>query len=230
MQGNYLPFGIASLDRLLGGGIENGSLTEFYGEGGTGKSNLCLLLACRVVRQGQWVVYLDTEGLSMDRLSQVAGGQGTTLSQVVRRLLLNTPKTLEEQERVVERTSSLMLEREGKIGLVIVDSPTLLYRLALGQEDEETARQSLSTQVATLLHAAIETSIPVVITNQVWRDIHSATFEPIGGSFLSHIAKTIVRLERLQSGWRRATLMKHRSLPEGGTADYRISPWGIQSG
>jgi len=111
----------------------------------------------------------------------------------------------------------------------VLDSATMLYRLAFGMEGEDAARQSLSSQLATLLHSALETGVPVLMTNQVWRDVSSSTFEPIGGSFVNHVAKTTLRLERLKEGWRRMVLMKHRSLPEGGRADFLLAPEGIRS-
>lgn len=225
-----LAFGVRSLDGLLGGGLDVGSITQLYGEGGSGKSNLCLWLASRVALSDRWVVYVDTEGLSLDRLEQMAQGQGGTLAQVVRRLLLTSPKSLEEQERAVERACALAEEPERRIGLLIVDSATLLYRLQLGMEEEGVARQSLSVQMADLLHAGIEASVPVLITNQVWRDPETRRFEPIGGSFLQHVSKSMVRVERSQDGWRRAVLVKHRSIAEGGMATFRLTDRGIESG
>ena len=66
-----IPVGCNSFDTLLGGGIECGSVTLFYGEAGTGKTNICLQTAYNVVKSGKKVAYLDTEGLSMDRMKQV---------------------------------------------------------------------------------------------------------------------------------------------------------------
>lgn len=45
-----LTTGSKELDRLLGGGIETGSITEIFGEFRTGKSQFCLTLAvtCQV--------------------------------------------------------------------------------------------------------------------------------------------------------------------------------------
>lgn len=45
-----LTTGSAELDRLLGGGIETGSITELFGEFRTGKTQLCHTLAvtCQV--------------------------------------------------------------------------------------------------------------------------------------------------------------------------------------
>lgn len=224
-----LAFGVPSLDSLLGGGLERASLTEVFGEGGTGKTNLCLQLTCRVALEDAWVFYIDTEGLSLDRLGALAAGMGKSLPEVLRRLLVTTPKSLVEQETAVNRVSDLIGNRQRPVGLVVLDSATLLYRLELGLEDESEARRSLSTQLATLLHAALDFHVPVIFTNQVFRDSSTGQFEPIGGTFANHVAKTILRLDRGNDGWRRATLLKSRSLPEGGTAEFRLTNRGIES-
>ena len=46
----YLTSGSKELDRLLGGGLETGSITEIFGEFRTGKTQLCHMLAvtCQV--------------------------------------------------------------------------------------------------------------------------------------------------------------------------------------
>lgn len=230
MPPDRIETGVRSLDALLQGGLETGAITEVYGEGGSGKSNLCLWMAAKVALADRWVVYIDTEGLSIDRLDQMARGQRGDLPRVVRRLLLTSPKNLEEQERAVERAASLAVEKERKVGLIVLDSATMLYRLQLGMEEEGVARQSLSVQMADLLHAGLESTIPILITNQVYHDSSTRQFEPIGGSFLNHVAKTVLRLERGKDGWRRAVLIKHRSLAEGSMATFRLTDQGIASG
>lgn len=46
-----LTTGSGELDKLLGGGIETGSITELFGEFRTGKSQICHMLAvtCQVI-------------------------------------------------------------------------------------------------------------------------------------------------------------------------------------
>ncbi|EQD59295.1 DNA repair and recombination protein RadB, partial [mine drainage metagenome] len=75
MNGRRLPFGVETLDALLDGGIEAGSLTQLYGEGGSGKTNLCLALSVEAALEGRWTIYLDTEGLSLARLDQMGPGK-----------------------------------------------------------------------------------------------------------------------------------------------------------
>ena len=64
-----VPTGCNSLDSLLRGGVEAGAVTELFGEGGSGKTNLCLQLARNVALDDKKVIYVDTEGVSMSSFS-----------------------------------------------------------------------------------------------------------------------------------------------------------------
>jgi DNA repair protein RadB len=218
-----LPTGIASVDRLLGGGLETDCVTELYGEGGSGKTLFCLEVAYRVARGGDWVFYVDTEGVSVDRLRAIAG---ESLERLLKRFLLSTPKNLEEQGRAVATACALAREGKRRVGLIVVDSATFYYRLSLSSSDEDTARETLVLQVADLVSTALQTNVPVLITNQVWRSLSEGTLEPLGGSFLNHAAKTILRFDRLPGPRRRVVLVKDRSRPEG-AAEFRITSTGL---
>ncbi len=218
------PTGIPSIDRLLGGGLETDCVTEVYGEGGSGKTIFCLQLAIRAAREGRWVLYIDTEGVSVDRLRAIAGDE---LERLLERFLLSTPKNLEEQGRAVATAGALAREGKRPVGLLVVDSATFFYRLSLSGSDEDEARQALSLELADLVVTSIAAAVPVVITNQVWRSQRDGTLEPLGGSFLNHAAKTILRFDRLPGPRRRAVLVKHRSQPEG-SAEFRITSNGIE--
>ncbi len=220
-----LATGIPSVDRLLGGGLETDSVTEIYGEGGSGKTLFCLDVAVRVARAERWVFYVDTEGVSVDRLRAIAGNE---IDRLLKRFLLSTPKNLEEQGRAVATACALAREGRRPVGLLVVDSGTFYYRLSLSGPDEDDARQSLSLAVADLVATALRAEVPVLFTNQVWRSVRDGTLEPLGGSFLNHAAKTILRFDRLPGNRRRVVLIKHRSLPEG-SAEIRIGPTGLES-
>jgi DNA repair protein RadB len=216
--------GIPSVDRLLGGGLETDCVTEIYGEGGSGKTLFCLDLAVRVARAGRWVIYIDTEGVSVDRLRSIAGDE---LERLLKWFLLSTPKDLEEQGRAVATACALARDGKRPVGLLVLDSATFFYRLSLSGSDEDEARQALSLELADLVVTSIAAQIPVLLTNQVWRSLKDGTLEPLGGSFLNHAAKTILRFDRLTGARRRAVLVKHRSLPEG-SAEFRITPTGLE--
>jgi DNA repair protein RadB len=122
-----IPTKCESLDELLGGGIESGSLTSLYGEAGSGKTNLCLQLTANMVLSGKKVIFIDTEGVSFERLKQIAGDE---FDKITKGTLFFTPYTLEEQEKNVEDAVHLA-EAKDEIGLIILDSATVHYRATL---------------------------------------------------------------------------------------------------
>ncbi|MCI4351194.1 MAG: DNA repair and recombination protein RadB [Thermoplasmata archaeon] len=217
-----LATGVGALDRLLGGGLEIDNVTELFGEAGSGKTIVCVEAARRVALAGRWVVYIDTEGLSVDRLS---AGTADRLPDLLRHLLIATPKSLEEQTRAVRTGCGLARNRKRPIGLIVLDSATFFYRLTLGADTEDEGRQALTEELGLLVATSLSELVPVLVTNQVWRNLRDGSLEPLGGSFLNHAAKTIVRLERLSGDRRRAVLLKHRSLAES-SADFRITTGG----
>ncbi len=223
MDDGRLPTGAKELDHLLGGGVEPDCVTEFYGEAGSGKTIVCLELTRRVALEGRWVFYIDTEGLSSERLRQIAGPD---LDRLVRHLWVATPKDLAEQTRAVRAACAMTREARRPVGLIVVDSATQYYRLALGGSTEDDARFDLGLELAELVTTSLAHTVPVVVTNQVWRNPRDGRLEPLGGSYLAHAAKTIVRFEKVGPGVRRAILVKHRSRPEG-SAEFRITSSGI---
>jgi len=225
MVSDRLATGIGSVDRLLGGGLETDGLTEIYGEGGSGKTLFCLEVAAHVARAARWVFYIDTEGVSLERLRAIGGPE---LGRILGRLLVAAPKDLELQGQAV--TTACALARGGRrdVGLLVLDSATNFYRLSLSGPDEDDAREALVLQVADLVSTARARGIPALLTNQVWRNPREGTLEPLGGSFLNHAAKTILRFDRHEGARRSVDLVKHRSRPEG-SAEFRITSTGLES-
>ncbi len=216
-----LSTGSAGFDSLLGGGVEPGTVTLLYGEGGSGKTNLCLMLARSAVLQGTKVLYIDSEGVSMERLSQIAGAEADRVSK---NILFSEPYDLREQTRLLAKGVKL-LENKGRIGLVVVDCLTTFFRMTRTEDGDE--RKDLNEQLSMLLNVARKFTIPVVITSQVYTDISNGSIEPLGGHILQHAAKAIVKLERLPGGRRRATLMKHRHIRESGSFEFQITNSGV---
>ncbi len=224
-----LATGAAGLDALLGGGVERGTITEFFGEGGSGKSNVCLVLAGNVARAGKKAIIIDTEGLSLERLFQVCGGalDRAAAEALMKHVFVFDARDLDEQEEAVNKSIALAEQLE-EVDLIILDSATAHYRRHFGTDEEGRARQRLGLLVTKLLRCARTRRIPVVITNQVYTDIQADSFEPLGGHAVSHSAKAIVRLDRVGPNRRRAMLEKHRSLAEGDSAEFAITAEGIR--
>ncbi|MCD6480919.1 MAG: DNA repair and recombination protein RadB [Thermoplasmata archaeon] len=204
------------LDQLLKGGIEKGIITEIYGEGGSGKTNICIQAARSCVEEGRKAVYIDTEGISKERLLQIFGDR-----KKLENLLFFIPFSLKEQEEMVEKACKI------DAGIIILDSANLFYRLEMN-EDETMATRSLTKQLVTLQIEARKKNIPVIITSQVYSA--GDEIKPFAGRSMDHIAKTIIRVERVDERGerRRAVLVKHRSIEEGACVEFRITAKGIE--
>lgn len=212
-----IPFGCSQIDRLLGGGIEEGSVTLFYGEAGTGKTNVCLQLARNITVQGKKVAYIDTEGLSPDRLKQIYEGYDEFRKNL---LVFQVSSFFEQGDRI---DKIFKLAANGTISMLVIDSLTMYYRL---NHDDLAVRNELVRQSQVLLDMAKQTDIPVMVTSQVYSNLNNGV-EFLGGHALHHNAKTIIRLDKRGDGRRNAVIIKHRSLPEGRSAPYRITETGI---
>lgn len=222
MSDEYLPLDCPPLDHLLGGGVERGIVTEVYGAGGTGKTNLCIQAARAAASRGDKVVFVDTEGVSQTRMSQVFGES----KKLMEKLLLFNPYSIEEQETMVEKALKI------NAGLILIDSINLYYRLGI-ESEEGAATRSLTRQLVSLQVIARKKNIPVLITAQVYST--GEEVKPFGGRCIDHMAKTVVRLEKIENGEkkekkepRQATLVKHRAQPEGKTARFYITASGLE--
>jgi DNA repair protein RadB len=214
--------GNSTLDHLLGGGLEVRTITQFYGEPASGKSTFCMIAAVTCLRAGNTVVYIDSEGFSVERFRQIAG---TDTESIAERLFLFEPVDFEHQGTMIAEAEKIL--KSQKPGLLVMDSATALYRTDL--EKGRDSIQMLTRQMIQLLGYSKRYEIPVIITNQVYKDTLKNTYFGLGGTALEHISKVIVRLEKTDSpGFRRARLVKHRSQPEGAYFDYEITGDGIR--
>ncbi len=216
-----LQVGVNCIDSLMGGGLESGVITEFYGEGGSGKSNMSMLFALAAIRSGKSAVFLDTEGFSTDRFLQICGGS----TDPAEKLLLYRVSSLDDQELSIMRVSK-MVEKDRKIGIVIVDSFTEYFRLE--KTSDASARSAgFQKQLSLLSSIALKGGIPVLITNQIYQDVESRNLQPFGGFIIDHTMKAVYQLEKLPDSKRKMSVSKHRSMPEGKSSEFRIMDYGI---
>lgn len=211
---------------MLGGGVESGIVTQLYGASGTGKTNICIQLAVECVRSGNKVVFIDTEGFSAERFKQIAGDDA---KKIAGNIIIYEPASFEQQYSAITDIEKLMSD---KIGLIILDSAALFYRLGLTQDDSEEQnvglRRELVNQIGILHGIARKYSVAVVITNQVFKDVTTGELCPVGGNAFEHLSKTIILLEKTGMSKRRATLRKHRSRSEGVYCDFVLTEKGVE--
>ena len=199
--------------------MERDCVTLLYGEAGTGKTNLSLVMSMNVVLQGKRAIYIDTEGLSMERMKQICGDN---FDNVAKNMLISEVHSFEEQEKMVEKAVKLA-EGNDDIGLIVVDSISMYYR----GSSRGDSRKTMVRQSTSLLQVARKRGIPIIITSQVFTDVDTGTYEALGGHALHHCAKAIVRLDRLGLGKRRAVIMKQRYVAEGTASEFKIVQNGI---
>jgi len=217
-----LPTGSKVLDELLGGGFEAGTISQLFGEPASGKTNICLQLAINTLRAGKRVVFIDTEGFSIERFGQIAGEDAEKLAK---HFILFSPMSFEEQYAAIKDAEKLVRQN---VGLIILDSATAFYRLELESKDGMLLKRELANQVTALMGMARKYDIAVVITNQIYMDVDKEELRAVGGNMLEHISKAIVQLSRTGIGTRSAVLKKHRSLAEGQSAEFKITATGVE--
>jgi DNA repair protein RadB len=221
MDGKILT-GSRELDSWLEGGYDRDIITTLYGPAGSGKTNLCLMAAVMQASLGKKVIFIDTEGgFSMERLAQL------TTKDVMKNVFLLKATNFYEQREAFGKLLNLV---NGSIGLIVVDSMVMLYRLEMSEANQEKNQEkakainrSLARQMRILNELARKKSIPVLITDQVYgKFLSKEDFEAgkekqvamVGGDILKYWSKCIIEIQNLGRGRRKAVIRKHRSLPE----------------
>lgn len=216
-----LSSGVSCLDELMAGGLEPEIITEVFGEGGAGKSNLCMQFTISAINAGNSVIFLDTEGFSTERFRQMSGAN----DEAARGLYLYRINSLEDQDLAIMRIPKLA-ERIRSPGLIVIDSFTEFFRLE-APGDPAVRSAGFQKQLSNLSAAALKLRVPALITNQIYQDPETGRLNPFGGFLIDHIMKAIYRIEKANGGKRRMSVVKHRSIPEGKGADFRITDFGI---
>ena len=210
--------GSSEFDEFLEGGYEEDIITTLYGPAGSGKSNFCMMAAVDLAKKGKKVIFIDTEGgFSVDRLKQLGH------DDCLKNILLLKATNFNEQREVFNR---LLNEIKKGIGLIIVDSIAMLYRLEMGNARGEgneskinSINRCLAWQLKVLSEISRKKNIPVIVTNQVYSDFvknpetQEKKVHMVGGDLLKYWSKCIIELKR-EKDKRKAVLRKHRSLPE----------------
>lgn len=213
--------GSYDLNKFLYGGYEKDIITTIYGPAGSGKTNLCMIAASSQAKKGNKILYIDTEGgFSLDRFKQL----DENYKENIQNIILLKPTSFQEQIKVFETLDKEL--KKSRVTLIIVDGMTMLYRLELAESrDIEKIRETnkeLASQMRILAEISRMKNIPVVITNQVYKEFLckddlekgiTPEIKMVGGDILKYWSKCLIEL-KLDKGKRKIILKKHRSLPE----------------
>jgi len=228
--------GSKNLDELLGGGIETQAMTEFIGEYGVGKTQICLMLCIMAqlpLEKGGLngnVVYIDTEGTFMpERIFEIGNAIGVDPHKTLGNIFLARAYNSSHQCLLTDHLVRFCPEND--IKLVIVDSMIGHFRGEyIGRENLSERQQTLNSQLHKLLRLTEAFNLPVIVTNQV--QANPAQFfgdpnKPAGGHVMAHACTHRVYLRKGKQGTRLAKVIDSPYLPENSTR-FKITEKGIE--
>lgn len=173
-SGVRISTGIGELDRVLGGGIVQGSLILIGGDPGIGKSTLLLQVCRNLSLQNRSVLYVSgEESLQQIKMRAVRVGDfGDSL-----KLLCETD--LDDVASVIEKT---------RPEFVVIDSIQTMYNESVTSSPGSVSQVRESTGV--LLRVAKTLQIPIFIVGHMTKDGNVA-----GPRVLEHMVDTVLYFE-----------------------------------
>ena len=228
--------GSQGLDELIGGGIETQSITEVYGEFGSGKSQISHELAVTTQLplenkglEGE-VVFIDTENtFRPERIEQIAEGFGLDLETTLKNIHVARAFNSNHQMLMADKVDEL-IQSGTNVKLIIVDSLMAHFRAEyVGRESLANRQQKLNQHLHTLQTLANSYNLAVLITNQVQSKPDAFFGTPtkaVGGHVLGHASTYRILLKKGLSGKRIARLVDSPHLPEG-EAVFKVATEGL---
>lgn len=237
-----LSTGSVSIDGLLQGGIETGSLTEIIGEFKSGKTQLCHTLAVTAqLPLGKGgaagkVIYIDTEGtFRPERIIEIANKFNMNPEITLANIVIARAYNSDHQLRLLIEATNVMAHG-ARFALVVVDSVTALFRSDYSGRGELAERQqSLSRFLRALQRIADEYGTAVLMTNQVIANVDQfggggfhggPASKPAGGHVIAHASQTRLILRKGMADKRICRVFDSPVLPDSECAFY-ITPKGI---
>jgi DNA repair protein RadA len=231
-----LATGSNNLNKLLGGGIETQAITEFVGEFGTGKSQLCMKLSITAQLpqkdgglEGK-VLFIDTEGtFSAERVYQMAQGMQLQPEKILEGIMCGRVYNSDHQVMAVDHAFKMC--QDENIKLLIIDSVLSHFRSEyIGRETLAERQQKLNSHLHKLTRLAQALNLAVVVTNQVQANpqaFFGDPTRPAGGNILAHASTHRIMLKKASGGLRSAKVIDSPYLPESETY-LQITEKGIE--
>ncbi|MDR2544424.1 MAG: DNA repair and recombination protein RadA [Methanobrevibacter sp.] len=228
--------GSKAFNELIGGGIETQSITEVFGEFGSGKSQISHELAITVQLpednsglDGE-CVFIDTENtFRPERIEQISAAFELDPQDTLQKIHIARAFNSSHQMLMAEKINEL-IQSGTNIKLVIVDSLMAHFRAEyIGRESLATRQQKLNQHLHTLQNIATTYNVAVFLTNQVQARPDAFFGSPtkaIGGHVLGHASTYRIWLKKGLAGKRIARLVDSPHLPEGECV-FKITSEGI---
>jgi DNA repair protein RadA len=238
---------VPEFDELMGGGLETKSITEFYGEFGSGKSQIAHQMAVNVQLPEEYgglngsAVYIDTENtFRPERIDQMVRGLDLDIDlpdteTFLEHIHVAKGYTSDHQMLLIDSARELAAELKESghpVRLFVIDSLTAHFRAEYaGRGTLSVRQQKLNKHMYDIAKLAEEHNAVALVTNQV--QSNPAVFfgdptKPVGGNIVGHASKFRVYLRKSKGGKRLAKLVDSPSLPEG-EAPFVVEESGLKS-
>jgi len=236
-----LKTGSEAVDTLLGGGVETQSITEVYGEYGSGKTQIAHQLCVNVQLPKEEggldgsVIVIDTENtFRPNRILQMASPLGLEEKEVLNNIRVARAYNSNHQILLVDKASEVtkeLKESDKPVRLLIVDSLTAHFRAEyVGRGTLADRQQKLNKHMHSLVRFGDLYNAAIFITNQVMSKpdtFFGDPTRPIGGHIVGHTATYRVYLRRSKGEKRIARLVDSPNMPEG-EAIFKVTTDGIK--
>ncbi len=224
------------VNNLLGGGIETQAITEFFGEFGSGKTQICHQLAVNVQLSEEKngleksAFYIDTENtFRPERIIQMSEALEVDPVPVLDNIIVARAYNSDHQVLIAEKAEEIIKEKN--IGLIVVDSLTSHFRSDYsGRAMLSERQQKLNRHMHHLQRLSDIYNLAVVVTNQVMARpdfFFGDPTAPIGGHVVGHSSTFRIYLRKSKGGKRVARLIDSPNLPEG-EAIFSVSKNGVR--
>lgn len=231
--------GSTELDTLLKGGIETESITEFYAEFGSGKTQIChtlAILATLPEEQGglnsETVLYIDTENtFRAERIKEICEQRKLDYDSISTKIYHFKVFNSAKFEYLIKSDIDRQIQ-EKHPRLIIVDGILSQHRSDyLGRSTLADRQQRLHSIISKLKRLAELHHIAVVLTNQVHSAPDAGMFgDPVratGGHIISHGTTYRIHIRKGSKLTRIARMIDSPYHPSG-ECRFRLSTKGIE--
>ena len=211
------------LDEMLGGGLESQAITEFYGEFGSGKTQLALQLSVDVQlpedRGGlnAHAIFIDTENtFRPERVKQMSEALGLDGEEVLSKIHVARAFNSDHQILLVDKANDLA--KEFPVKLLVIDSLTAHFRAEyIGRGALSDRQQKLNIHMHSLQRFSDGNNASVYSSTQVQTNpgiMFGDPTRPIGGNIVAHTATYRAYVRKSKHDKRIIRLVDSPSLPE----------------
>lgn len=217
--------GDKDFDEWFKGGIEAGGITEFYGEYGSGKSQLCHILS---VQNTGNTIFMDTEGtFRPERIKEICQARNIDVNETLSRMKVCKIYSSKNLERITNDLANYVEAFDAK--LIIVDSIIALHRSEFSGRGTLAERQQKINQILhRLLRIAEIYKIVVIMTNQITTSPDTFYGDPnkaTGGNIIGHASTYRIYLKKL--GKNRLATMIDSPYHENSAFKFTVTKAGV---